>query len=135
MKTSLSTELLQKVIGWGGVSSFIPDFCGADLAAPSSAFDSDSLWSYEVGAKTSLANNRVQINGALYHIDWKDIQIGESFACGFGRTVNGGTARSRGFELEMTAILVEGMTVTAGLGYADAKFTSHVEGTVAGGRG
>ena len=35
----------------GGVSSFIPEFCGEDVAAPSAPYDSDSLWSYELGAK------------------------------------------------------------------------------------
>ena len=114
----------------GGISSFIPDFCGAEVAAPSSAYDSDSLWNYEAGAKTSWADNRVKVNSALYQIDWQDIQLSESFTCGFGRVVNGGKARSRGFEIELSALITSGLQLSAGIGYADAKFTSHVPGTV-----
>jgi len=114
----------------GGVSGAIPEFCGEDIAAPATPFDSDSLWSYELGAKTSLAGNTVQLNGAVFYIDWDDIQQGKSYACGFGQVVNAGSAKSQGFDLEITAIPLNGLQITAGVGYADAKITSTEEGIV-----
>jgi len=108
----------------GGISGFIPDFCGPDVAAPSAPYDSDSLWSYEVGAKTALADNSVHLNGAVFFIDWDDIQQGKSFPCGFGQTVNAGKARSQGFDLEFVAAPIEGLELTAGIGFADAEIRS-----------
>ena len=35
-------------------------------------YDSDELWSYEIGFKSKLANNRVSINAAAFYIDWSD---------------------------------------------------------------
>ncbi|MBL8642754.1 MAG: TonB-dependent receptor [Rhodospirillaceae bacterium] len=42
-------------------------------------YTSDSIWSYEVGAKAAWLDRRLSLNGALYRIDWDDIQ-GEGFA-------------------------------------------------------
>ena len=38
----------------------------------------DSLWNYEVGAKTSFWNRRGTFNVALYRTDWKDVQTSVS---------------------------------------------------------
>ncbi len=38
-------------------------------------YDSDSLISYEVGIKAQTADGRFSIDAALFHIDWKDIQL------------------------------------------------------------
>lgn len=60
--------------------------------------DSSTLTSYEAGIKATLADNRVQIDAAAYRLDWKDIQVVSTFN-GASGLVNGGTARSQGFEL------------------------------------
>lgn len=114
----------------GGVSSFIPEFCGEDVAAPSSPYDSDSLWSYEMGAKTTLNDGTVFLNGALFHIDWNDIQQVKAYPCGFSQIINAGKARSNGFELELTALPVEQLILNFGLGYADAKIESENPGII-----
>jgi outer membrane receptor for ferric coprogen and ferric-rhodotorulic acid len=33
--------------------------------------DSESLWSYEIGAKTKLFDDRLRLNVAGYRIDWE----------------------------------------------------------------
>ena len=35
------------------------------------SFQPDSLWSYEIGAKTRLLDNRLSLDASAYHIDWK----------------------------------------------------------------
>ncbi|MGE4063182.1 MAG: TonB-dependent receptor [Rhodospirillaceae bacterium] len=37
-------------------------------------FESDSLWNYELGVKATVME-RLRVNGALYRIDWKDMQV------------------------------------------------------------
>ena len=114
----------------GGVNGNLPaDLCGDELDAlgidPSNAttFDSDSLWSYELGFKSSLADNRVTLNGAVFFIDWSDVQQFNRLACGFQFTANAGAAESTGFELELAAAPMAGLTLSAAVGYTDAEIT------------
>ncbi len=121
----------------GGINGNVPiGLCGPELDElginPSNAttFDSDSLWSYELGFKSSLANNRVTLNGAAYFIQWSNIQQLNRLACGFQFTQNAGEAESQGFELELSAAPSEGLTISLGVGYTDATITD--DGGVAG---
>lgn len=115
----------------GGVNSFSNLLCAPDLAAlgisaaDALSFDSDTLWSYELGAKTSWAQNRFTANGAIYSIEWDGLQqLVPLTSCGFFLTLNAGTAESVGFELEFTARLTDDLTLTAGVGHADTEITS-----------
>jgi iron complex outermembrane recepter protein len=107
-----------------------PTFCGSDYAATGidpdqiSQYDSDSLWNYEVGAKTRLFDRRVTLNAAAYWIDWADLQQTVLFSCGYGYTANAGGARSRGAELELALSPMDGLTLAAGVGYTDAEITA-----------
>jgi iron complex outermembrane receptor protein len=58
----------------GGANSPLPGFCTGDLTAlglgsEPGPFESETLWNYEVGAKTVLANNRVVLNASAYQPD------------------------------------------------------------------
>lgn len=46
------------------VAPFIPDF-----------FESDELTNFEIGWKTSLLDDRLRFNGAVYKIDWDGMQV------------------------------------------------------------
>lgn len=114
----------------GGTQAGVPDAapgCAAELATmgltPADTRDpikSDSIWSYEVGAKTTLADGRVTLNGALYYIDWKDIPVTFLLQCAFSYAANAGKASSRGAELELTALLADGLTANIGGSYTKA---------------
>ena len=121
----------------GGVNGNVPlGLCGAELDAlglsPSNAtvFDSDELWSYEVGIKSNLLNNSVTLNAAAFFIDWTDIQQINRLACGFQFTDNAGEAESKGFELELNAAPNENLVLSLGIGYTSAEITD--TGGVAG---
>ncbi len=111
----------------GGPQPGVPDAapgCAADLAdlglIPADtrkAITSDSIWSYELGAKTRLADGRVTLNGALYYIDWKDIPVNFLLQCGYNFGANAGKAKSRGAELEMVALLSDGLVLNLGGSY------------------
>ncbi|MBB3694647.1 TonB-dependent receptor [Sphingomonas sp. BK580] len=121
----------------GGVNGVIPTAlgCAANLQAlglsPSDAafYGSDSVWSYEAGAKTTLLDRKVTANISGFRIDWDDIQQRIQLQCGFGFRGNAGKARSQGLELELTARPFSGLSLTGGLGYTDARFTTTTPGT------
>ena len=117
----------------GGLTPSVPQSpllgCDAALAdigvTPEQArkFESDSLWNYELGAKTGWLENRLTVNAAVFYIDWKDIQQIVLLPCGFQFRANAGAAESKGFELEAHARIAAGLDVSFGVGYQDAKIT------------
>ena len=115
----------------GGVNTHTPkNLCAADLArlgltnANIDVFNSDQLWNYEIGAKSSWLDNRLTLNGALFYIDWTNLIQDIRFSCGFGIEGNIGAARSQGFELEATARPTPRLNVSFGAGYTDAQITA-----------
>jgi outer membrane receptor protein involved in Fe transport len=63
-------------------------------------YDSDFLWNYEVGVKSSPTDG-LNLSVALFTINWEDIQIGLRTPQRFNYTGNAGKARSRGAELTL----------------------------------
>lgn len=122
----------------GGPNIAVPTSqCAADLEnlglteAPKS-HKSDSLWNYEIGSKNTLLDQRMTLNGAIYYIDWSDIQqqvllIG----CGIPFLGNFGKAETRGAELEMEARLASRWLMGLGLAYADTEIKETVTGVTA----
>jgi outer membrane receptor protein involved in Fe transport len=122
----------------GGTNAvlILGDECDAGLAAiglteAPTKYDSDGLWSYEVGAKASTADGRLSAAAAVYQIDWSDLQqdvvLGEG--CGANFTANVGNARIRGAEIELTASPLDGLSLRAAGSYNDAEITRAAPGT------
>jgi outer membrane receptor protein involved in Fe transport len=94
---------------------------GFDASAPS--FNDDKLWNYEAGWKTRFFDHRLTLNGAVFLIDWKNIQFLTTDPTGaFTLIGNAGDARVKGFELELQAEPIPGLTFSGGVGYSDARF-------------
>lgn len=91
------------------------------LKSASPTFGSDSLWSYEIGAKDSLFDRRLAIEASAYYIDWSNIQTTLGLpSCGLAFTANLGKAVSKGFDLQIAAIPLDGVKLSANVGYDDA---------------
>lgn len=115
----------------GGVNGQIsPTLCGDELDRvgldPDSlrTYDSDELWSYEVGVKSRLADNRVTLNAAAFFIDWQDSLQVQRLACGFQVDANIGDVESTGFEVELSAVPFDGLTIDLGVGYTNTEVAS-----------
>jgi outer membrane receptor protein involved in Fe transport len=94
----------------GGANREIPlSICGQELSsvyhlnASPGTFDSDSLWSYEVGTKSRFLDNRLSLNASAFIVKWKNIQQDIQLACTFDFEGNFGRATSRGLEIEARA--------------------------------
>jgi iron complex outermembrane receptor protein len=83
---------------------------------------SDTLWTYEVGAKEQLPG--MLISAAAYDIEWSNVQQQVALKCGFYAQVNGDHARVRGAELEASGRAgLPGLQFRLGLGYEDTDMT------------
>ena len=89
-------------------------------------YDPETVWAYEVGWKTDLADNRLRLNGSAFYNDYRDIQFSASLNVD-GDPVfviqNAGQAEVQGFELELSARPSRGFEISAGLGYIDTEYT------------
>lgn len=76
-------------------------------------------------AKSRWFGNALTANVSVFQINWKDIQVAARTADGlYSFLTNAGGARIRGVEAELAAEPVRGLSLTASLGYLDAKLTS-----------
>jgi outer membrane receptor protein involved in Fe transport len=109
--------------------------CGADVAALGLSssqlvkYNPDTLWNYEVGAKTSWFDRKLTVNGDVYYIDWNQVQQQLTLNCGFNITANFGGAISKGAELEATFHPIRPLRLSGGLGYTDATLTAGIPGS------
>ena len=59
----------------GGPNVGLPTGIGCSLTnAYSPLYQPDSVWNYELGAKTEFLQRRLSIDVAAYRIDWKNVQ-------------------------------------------------------------
>jgi len=113
----------------GGLVPSVPAaICASQLPPGTNAdetrdYRSDSLWSYELGAKTGWFENRLTADAAIFYIDWKDIQQNILLPCGFQYKVNAGAAFSKGGEIELRALPIDPLELTLGVGNQNARIT------------
>jgi outer membrane receptor protein involved in Fe transport len=122
----------------GGVNSYVSygicysslDQFGLKPQDFPSTYKSDSVWSYELGGKFRLLDNRVQINAAVYRIDWNDAQYTTNAGggCGLVSTFNLKGVRSQGVELEAQARLFRNFLGNVAFGYTDSYYTARTVG-------
>jgi len=86
------------------------------------SFAPEEVKVYEVGIKSTFADNRIRFNAAAFHTNYSSIQITvlDNIAPG---TRNAGEGRINGFEAELTAVPASGLNLSFALGYTDAKYT------------
>jgi len=89
------------------------------------AYTSDSLWSYEGGAKAATADHRFSIDAAGYYIKWSNIQISRG-ACGVSGVGNGGNAEAKGFELALNARPVSALSMGVNVSYINSTYTTPI---------
>jgi iron complex outermembrane receptor protein len=104
------------------------DYSNLGIPGAPLQYNSDSLWSYEVGTKGRYLNNRLSVNAAVYTIDWKNIQQTIILPiCGFTFTTNAGDARIYGSELEINALVTSNWTLSLNGGNSHGYITSTLE--------
>ena len=89
-------------------------------------YGADFISNYELGLKTSWADNRVRFNVALYQLDWDNIQLSFLGANGLTQIQNAGNARIRGAEFDVFARPADGLTISLGAAFNDAETTNAI---------
>jgi iron complex outermembrane receptor protein len=104
------------------------DYANLGIPGAPLQYNSDTLWSYEVGTKGRYLDNRLSVNAAVYTIDWKNIQQTIILPiCGFTFTTNAGDARIYGSELEISGLVTPNWTLSLNGGNTHGYITSTLE--------
>ncbi|MEO1079491.1 MAG: TonB-dependent receptor [Pseudomonadota bacterium] len=89
-------------------------------------YDPEKVESYELGIKTDWFENRLRFNATVFFTDYQDKQEDVVFPDPNLVTVtlvqNAASASINGLELELSAVPVDGLTLSGNFGYLDAEF-------------
>lgn len=112
-----------------------PNFCAADLAtlnikASPTGYNSDSLWSYELGSKNTMGG--VVLSADAYYVQWKNIQQAIRLpTCSFSYVDNLGSATGKGIDFQASYRPMDWLQVGVSLGYNHTT----LDQTIKGGKG
>jgi len=95
----------------------------------SPVFDEETSWNYEIGAKTSWFDNKLQLNGSLYYSEVEDAQLTQVFAWldsdaefrANSQIVNLEELEVLGGEIELRAAPTENLDISLGYAYTDSE--------------
>lgn len=92
----------------------------------SNAFDSEYVWAYELGLKSTLWEGRAQFNSAVFYYDYDDLQLNTippgSAVGTFQIVINAAAAKVQGFEFSSTVFPVDDLELNFSAQILDATF-------------
>ncbi len=113
----------------GGANNPVPQAaCAADfqsfgISESPATYDSDTVNSFEIGAKNSFAN-RIRIATSVYYVRWKNIQqTVVPPICQISFIANLGSAVAKGADIQAEFQVTNALTAEATAGYTDARYT------------
>jgi iron complex outermembrane recepter protein len=113
----------------GGANNPVPyaacdiDFRNFGISGSPATFNSDTVNSFEIGAKNNL-DNRVKLASSIYYIRWNNIQ--QSVVppiCQISFITNLGAAVAKGADIQADIALTDSFTAQLSAGYTEARYT------------
>jgi iron complex outermembrane recepter protein len=113
----------------GGANNPVPqaacstDFQSFGISQAPATFNSDTVDSYEIGAKNNF-NNRVKIASSIYYIRWNNIQqTVVPPVCQISFITNLGQAVAKGADIQAEIAVTDNLTAELSAGYTDSRYT------------
>jgi iron complex outermembrane recepter protein len=122
-----------------GASLRVPSICDYDLEqngyvdasgtpVQPTSYNSDSVWSYELGSKNRLLGGRLVLDGSVYEIKWKNIQANVELPnCAYNFVDNLANATSKGFDMAFQLRATEQLELDGAVGYNEATFDQNAK--------
>lgn len=101
-------------------SGFRPGGSNGVLPGVPATYGPDKTVNYEIGYKGAYLDRRLELETALFYIDWTNIQLEALNEYDEGFTVNGNKARSQGAQFSGQYLLGYGLSAQLSLTYTDA---------------
>jgi outer membrane receptor protein involved in Fe transport len=108
----------------GQVNQLLPEQCQDEAEALGLGLftEPDTMWNYELGLKSQLAEGRLGINTAVYRQKWEGVQLPVTLSCGFSNGFNAGSVTGDGVELELLAQPVDAWRFNLALSVNNSEF-------------
>jgi outer membrane receptor protein involved in Fe transport len=113
----------------GGANNPVPqaacasDFASFGITAAPATYNSDTVDSFEVGAKNNI-DNRIKLASSLYYIRWNNIQQTViPPVCQISFIDNLGQATAKGIDLQAEFAVTDDFTAEVATGYTQARYT------------
>lgn len=126
-KIALEYHLTPDIMSYASITEGYRPGAFNQLAADEqyASYDEEILWSYELGFKSAFFNRRLVVNGAVYYMNITDMQVEDAIDPDNSYVTNAAEATGIGGELEISARLADGLTLSAGFGYSDITFDEY----------
>jgi iron complex outermembrane receptor protein len=92
------------------------------------AVDPESLDAYTIGFKSELLQHRLRVNVEAFYYDYKNIQVTQILSA-VSHITNAAQATIKGVDLDISAIPVDHLTLTASLEVMEGRYDSFPNGT------
>jgi iron complex outermembrane recepter protein len=112
----------------GATDSWGRSYSTLSLGAENFEFDQEEAETIEIGAKMSVLDGAGELNVALFHTDYTDMQVSVYDGIFGFNVLNAGAATVRGLEMDGRWRPTESLLLTAGLAYLDFEWTDYQEG-------
>ena len=126
-KTNLAYQFSNQLLVYATASQgFRPGGVNQVLGLPNALtpYQSDSLWNYELGTKTSWFENRLIFDIDAYLINWSNMQVnGQTPNGAFSFITNAGAARVKGLEADLTFEPIQNLQIQADASISHAALT------------
>ncbi len=96
-------------------------------------YDPEEVIAYEIGLKSRLLDDRLQLNVAAFYNDITDMQVSvflEGSGGASSNVQNAGGATTQGLEVELVYQVVEALQLSANYGYLDVEYNEFIENGV-----
>ena len=106
----------------GGLASRNPAFPTVEVT-----YETDNVKNYELGWKTTLADGSIRFNGAVYFIDWSDMQVSRFDPVNVSVLTfidNSADAEILGLDTDLVWAASESLTLYAAFSYIDTELVS-----------
>jgi iron complex outermembrane receptor protein len=94
-------------------------------------FDPETVTAYEIGLKSRFADDKIQLNAALYRNEFRDLQVQNQFVVGLttlSAIRNAAQAFAQGAEFELVARPVPELTLNATANFAKSEYKEYITG-------
>lgn len=99
---------------------------GGNIIGLAHIYDPETLWSYEVGLKTQLLDNRLRLNVAAYHEEIQNLQVFVQSSTESGINNVNGTTPVNGLETEIDYNPLDNLHLNAAITLTDARYGTYI---------
>lgn len=91
--------------------------------------DADTIWTYELGMKSVLADGKLLLEGAVFHSDWDKVAVRVPITPEINGLANSDGTKTNGVELNVVYQPSRALTLQFGGSWIDATYSADVPGT------